>query len=96
MRQRRQLETIAGRVNTDGSIASGDGFIVSGGGSATKTFYFRDGFRLITATAVIESNAGFLLTQAITDRSFQVVTVNPANTLNTPFPLSFIAVGYQV
>jgi hypothetical protein len=50
-KKRRQPEIIAGRVNADGTIAAGDGFTVSKGGTGNYTITFAPGLRLTVAVA---------------------------------------------
>jgi hypothetical protein len=50
MRDPRQLQIIAGRVNADASIALGEGFTVVKGGTGIYNIHVSAGFRVISAT----------------------------------------------
>lgn len=94
MRDPRQPQIIAGRVNADGSIAAGDGFTVSG--SAGNYTVVLPGLRLIAASANPASGGGSFTTtlSGFTERSFVVTMVSGGAAAIQAF--SFVAVGVQV
>jgi hypothetical protein len=93
--KRRQPEVIAGRVNADGTIAAGDGFTVSKGGTGNYTITFAPGMRLTVAVAGGTLAAGgWAQTAGYSDRAFTVLTYSTAN-VATDIAFSFIAVGMQ-
>jgi hypothetical protein len=95
MEKRRQPEIIAGRINADGTIAAGDGFTVSKGGTGNYTITVSTGMRLITAVAGGTLAAGgWVQTAGYGDRAFSVLTYSTAN-VATDIAFSFIAVGVQ-
>jgi hypothetical protein len=95
MKSRRKLDTIAGRVNADGTIATGDGFTVSKGGTGNYTITFAPGMRLTAAVAGGTLAAGgWAQTGGYSERAFTVLTYSTAN-VATDIAFSFIAVGMQ-
>jgi hypothetical protein len=95
MQERRQLETIAGRVNLDGSIAAGDGFTVQKGAVGVYTITFAPGFRPVALTA---SDAGGSVTAYSGVWSGNAVTVSSwvgTSGAAVDRPFQFIAVGVQ-
>lgn len=96
MRRRRNVETIAGRVNSDGTVALGEGFSVQKSGTGFYIITIQSpGFRLITATtALIGIALWTVCTDQHAERSFRVGLVNAAQAA-TDGGFSFIAVGYQ-
>jgi len=96
MQERRQPEIVAGRVNSDGSIAAGDGFTVQKAGAGSYTVTFPPGFRLIscTANAAGTPNVITAVFDTWTDRSVRVATLNISfSPLDGVF--TFAAVGVQ-
>ena len=95
MQNRRQPEIIAGRVNSDGTIAAGDGFTVAKGGAGSYTVTFAPGFRLITATASSGGgSAASVQCLGWTGNSFTPAPITTAAAF-VDAPFSFTAVGVQ-
>ena len=97
MEKRRQPEIIAGVVNSDGSIAAGDGFTVQKAGTATYVLTFPTSFRLISATGAADT-AGSAVSVMISARTVNSVTFitrisNTATGADSTF--AFTAVGVQ-
>lgn len=96
MEKRRQPEIIAGRVNPDGSIATGDGFTVQRLVAGSYLITFASGFRLVSITATF--NGGLAAINAFlggfSERGVTVGMTNSAGT-QTDAAFSFIAAGIQ-
>lgn len=92
MKARRQLETIAGRVNADGTIQMGDGFTTIFGGAGVITVRF-PGFRLISAQG---NAAAIVMIDTFTENSCRFVTVNTVGGAGVSTPFFFSAQGYRV
>lgn len=93
MRERRQPEIIAGTVNTDGTIARGDGFTSTRTGVGTYALTFAPGFRLVgiafTGTA---NNSDTFYYDMVTG----ALTIRVSNTaVATDSGFTFVAVGAQ-
>lgn len=95
MRPRRQLETIAGRVNGDGSIASGDGFTVQFVSTGTYTLRFPPGFRLVGVGLAINLGGYYGGYFANADGSVEVRTYLTSTSAAASAPWSFVAAGVQ-
>lgn len=93
MRPRRQPEIIAGRVNADGSIATGDGFVVTRAAAGIYNFTLPPGFRLISAVMTSASEVGYIDTWSA--GGFRVITATAVGGAGADNPFSFIAVGVQ-
>lgn len=50
MRRRKNPEIVSGRINSDGSIAGGDGFSVTRNSAGSYTITFQQGFRCVGAS----------------------------------------------
>lgn len=96
MRRRRNLEIIAGRVNADGTIATGDGFSVSVPGTGHYLITFASGFRLFAMTVSSQQNAvpGAIAATSTTPNSAEIWMNSPSSVL-TASAFQFIAVGMQ-
>jgi hypothetical protein len=99
MEKRRQPEIIAGRVNSDGTIASsvpGDSFTVVKGGAGVYTLNFASGFRLIGLTITkVGSDTPFYLGTP-TERSCQVTSVSTIGGAGIDIGFCFTASGLQI
>lgn len=96
MQERRQQETISGRVNADGSIATGDGFTVQFPvpGTGTYNFTFAPGFRLTGfAFAPLSGNSGFV--SAMGERTLTLQTQATPGGAAAAVAFTFIATGVQ-
>jgi hypothetical protein len=93
MQNRRQPEIIAGRVNADGSIASGDGFTVQRSAAGTYNITFAPGFRVISATTGSGSELSYI--NAWGPNSIQVISSATVAGAAADNNISFIAVGVQ-
>lgn len=95
MRRRRSPEIISGRVNADGSIASGDGFTVQKGTAGLFTLTFAAGFRLTSIVTVSAASGVGRGTDAfpLGDRSATVTTFTMTTSALTDYPFCFNAVG---
>lgn len=91
-RRRRNPEVIAGRVNADGSIASGDGFTVTKGATGLYTLNFPSSFRLVALTPAPFNN-GFGTGQNAVPGQVFIFLSSTAAAADSAF--SFIAVGVQ-
>jgi hypothetical protein len=93
MEKRRQPEIIAGRVNSDGTIASsvpGDSF------TGVYTLNFASGFRLIGLTITkVGSDTPFYLGTP-TERSCQVTSVSTIGGAGIDIGFCFTASGLQI
>ena len=92
--KRRQPEIIAGRVNSDGSIFSGDGFTVAKTGTGAYTITFLGGFRAIAATAIAGSSNQAVQGGA-SGSTFNVGTFLTSTGAGADMAFSFVAVGVQ-
>jgi len=92
MQERRQPEIIAGRVNSDGSIAAGDGFTVQKTGTGAYQLTFPGNFRFTALTVSVISPLGFAISAGGASP-----TANTYNVSSTPTDMawSFVAVGVQ-
>jgi hypothetical protein len=94
VRRRRNLETIAGRVNNDGTVAAGSGFNCSNPANGTWVIMF-PGFRLLSVNPVPGADfLGYVLTDTYTENTCRVKMYTSAGAVASQ-PWSFIAVGYQ-
>lgn len=93
MRARREMEIIAGQVNTGtGVITQGTGdFTVTGSGGAMVVFLPKD-FKLV---AVSGNASAIVMFDNFTKASFRIVTVNSVGGGAVPVECWFIAVGYR-
>jgi hypothetical protein len=95
MQKRRQPEVIAGRINADGTIATGDGFTVAKTGTGTYTVTLGTGLRLMGATATyFGGGTAFVQVSGYTERSFNVATANNTSAAQD-LAFSFVAAGVQ-
>jgi hypothetical protein len=94
MRLRRRPEIIVGRVNTDGSIAAGDGFSVVKTGTGTYTITFPSSFRLIAAVGTPAFGAVNRAVDMVPSGNTVAVTYFATTTsAATDGPFNFIAQG---
>jgi hypothetical protein len=98
MEKRRQPEIIAGRVNSDGSLAMAttDGVVSVRLSTGSYTVTLPAGFRLMAAHPTVNGANGWGMTaNAYTERSFNVTTYssNTATVADTGF--AFTAYGVQ-
>lgn len=94
MRLRRRPETIAGRVNADGTIAGGEGFSVSKTGTGAYTIFLPRDFRLVSATVTVLAGSAWTATAAnyaATQIGVLTFVSNTAAAGDAPF--MFTAVG---
>ena len=95
MRRRRNPEVIAGRVNADGTIATGDGFQARNAGAGVYVLTFAPGFVLqgITFTKFGADTPWYI--SAISENSVTWISVSSiaAGGVNAAF--MFTAVGEQ-
>jgi hypothetical protein len=94
MRRRRSPEIIAGRVNGDGSIATGDGFTVQRTGTGNYIVTFAAGFRMTGFSATVASS-NEIFYQSPTDRTINVQTASTAGGALFDGAWAFVAVGTQ-
>lgn len=95
MRRRRSQEIISGRVNSDGSIAAGDGFTVNKAGTGAYDFTFGPGFRLIAIAPVVSTGtARIITTSGYTERGARVAIYTTGVVLQDD-GFAFIATGIQ-
>jgi hypothetical protein len=92
MRDRRTLDFIAGRVNSDGTIAAGEGFQITGSGGA-YFFIAPKGFRLVSLTG---NGPCIVMPDTYSERSCRVVTVQTVGGAAVAAPWNFIAAGYKL
>jgi hypothetical protein len=95
MRRRRNVEIIAGRVNSDGSIAAGEGFGVNKFATGGYTITFAPGFRLLALQVTPYSAGNVYLghSNAYTERGSTVTLFTTAGA-GIDFPWTFVAVGW--
>lgn len=94
MRDRRQPEVIAGRVNSDGTIAVGDGFTCVRGGVGIYVLNFGTTFRLISVAVTINAGSMAWEASAYSPNSVQVNTRSLSAVL-TDAAFAFLAAGVQ-
>jgi len=95
MEKRRQPEIIAGRVNSDGTIAAGDGFTSSRTSAGLYVVTLPAGFRLVTATASPATTSSFTAVISFGSGLFQVSTFATNTAVISDCPFAFTAVGVQ-
>lgn len=96
MRDRRQLEIIAGRVGSDGVIIAGDGFTsIRTGAGAYQVNLIAPGFRLLAVT-ISPQGDGYAMNANILGPLVFNTTIRVMNTaVLTDVAFGFIAVGAQ-
>jgi hypothetical protein len=96
MRGRRRQEIISGRVNADGSIATGDGFSNAKTSAGIHVVTLQLGFRLVSVTMSTAGNYAMINADTFTERSFRVTISSTASSFTaSDQPFTFIAVGIQ-
>jgi hypothetical protein len=96
MRRRRSLELIAGRVNSDGSIAAGDGFTVTRVSVGQYSLTFALGFRLVAIGGVLGLNADHpFYYSVISERSINIISTGSIGGAAVDSGFSFIVAGVQ-
>jgi hypothetical protein len=95
MQKRRQPEIIAGRVNSDGSIATGDGFTVQFVSTGVYTLRFAPGFRLVGISHGITTGGLYMGMTVNADGSVDVRTYVTSTSSATSGAWSFVAAGVQ-
>jgi hypothetical protein len=94
MRRRRSPEVVSGRINTDGSIAAGEGFTVAKGTTGVYTITMLSGFRLIAVTTASAAGGNQVVAMdTFTERSFIVRIYQAASATAVDSPFTFIATG---
>lgn len=87
-RRRRNPEIIAGRVASDGTIVSGDGFTCVKTGTGALSFRFPASFRLIGWSAISSAGAAYIYSGAVGGGIDTQASAGDAG-------VSFVAVGVQ-
>jgi hypothetical protein len=94
MRRTRTPEVVSGRVNSDGSVATGDSFSCVRNSAGSYTVIMPIGFRLSGATCSGYGGASITAIAAVGERFFSVLTYNVAGAA-TDLSFTFVAVGSQ-
>lgn len=95
MRRRRSLEIIAGRVNADGSIATGDGFTISKTVTGNYVIGLPRGFRPVAATgSTIGGGVSVVFPAPTSDGAITAIPVTTAG-VATDNAFHFIIAGVQ-
>lgn len=95
MQERRQPEIIAGRVNADGSIASGDGFAVQFVSTGVYTLRFAPGFRLVGISHGVAAGGFYMGMTVNADGSIDVRTYLTSTSAAASAAWGFVAAGIQ-
>lgn len=94
MRRRRNPEIISGRVNSDGTIQAGEGFVAIRTSTGTYAILFPSSFRLVGVTASVINAVGDADPNSFSPNGVTISTFTMASALSD-MSFSFVAVGAQ-